>query len=48
MEEGNIVEEGTYRQLLSGDGSFAQMARQQGLSLAQQEIVETEFAESSV
>jgi ABC-type multidrug transport system fused ATPase/permease subunit len=45
---GRIIEEGTYRKLLFGDGPFARMARQQGLSLARQEIVEAELAESEV
>ena len=43
---GRIIEEGTYRQLLSADGPFAHMARQQGISLAPPEIIE--FAESAV
>jgi ABC-type multidrug transport system fused ATPase/permease subunit len=48
LSAGRIIEEGTYRKLLSGDGAFAQMARQQGLRLAPREIANAEFAESAV
>jgi ABC-type multidrug transport system fused ATPase/permease subunit len=48
LSAGRIIEEGTYRKLLFGDGPFARMARQQGLSLAPQEMVEAELAESEV
>ncbi len=48
LSAGRIIEEGTYRKLLFGDGPFARMARQQGLSLAPQEIVEAELAGSEV
>ena len=48
LSAGRIIEEGTYRKLLSGDGLFARMARQQGLSLVPQQIVEAEFAGSAV
>jgi subfamily B ATP-binding cassette protein MsbA len=41
---GRIIEKGMYRELLFGDGPFARMARQQGLSLTPQPIVESEFA----
>ena len=34
LADGRMIEQGTYRQLLSSDGAFAQMARQQGLTLA--------------
>ena len=45
LAAGQIVEEGSYRQLLSGDGPFARMARQQGLTLARHDV---EFAQSEV
>ena len=48
LSAGRIIEEGTYRKLLFGDGAFARMARQQGLSLAPEEIAEAELAESEV
>jgi subfamily B ATP-binding cassette protein MsbA len=48
LSAGRIIEKGTYRQLLFGDGPFARMARQQGLSLTPQPIVESEFAQSAV
>jgi ABC-type multidrug transport system fused ATPase/permease subunit len=48
LSAGRIIEEGTYRKLLFGDGPFARMARQQGLSLAPPDIVEAGFAESAV
>jgi subfamily B ATP-binding cassette protein MsbA len=48
LSAGRIIEEGTYRKLLSSDGLFARMARQQGLSLVPQQIVEAEFAGSAV
>jgi subfamily B ATP-binding cassette protein MsbA len=34
LSAGRIIEQGTYRELFSCDGAFAQMARQQGLTLA--------------
>ena len=46
LSAGRVIEEGTYRQLLAADGPFARMACQQGLSLAPQDLVEAEFAES--
>ena len=48
LSAGRIVEQGTYRELLSADGMFARMARQQGLGIQPPEIVEAEFAESEV
>src|SRR3954469_2398799 len=45
LSAGRIIEQGTYRQLLSSGGVFARMAGQQGLVLAPDEIVE-ELAES--
>jgi subfamily B ATP-binding cassette protein MsbA len=33
LSAGRIIEQGTYRELFSCDGAFAQMARQQGLTL---------------
>jgi subfamily B ATP-binding cassette protein MsbA len=38
LSAGRIAEEGTYRQLLAGNGAFARMARQQGLVVATDEI----------
>jgi subfamily B ATP-binding cassette protein MsbA len=40
LSAGRIIEQGTYRELLLGDGAFARMARQQGLSVASPEIIE--------
>jgi len=48
LSAGRIVEQGTYRQLLSAGGLFASMARQQGLGVVSHQIVEAEFAESVV
>ena len=48
LSAGRIVEQGTYRQLLSGEGVFAHMARQQGLSTVAHQIVEADFADSAV
>ncbi|HJT80464.1 MAG TPA: ABC transporter ATP-binding protein [Chthoniobacterales bacterium] len=45
LAAGRIVEEGTYRQLLAGDGPFSRMARQQGLTLTAHDL---EFAESEL
>ena len=46
LAAGRIIEEGTYWKLLSGDGQFARMARQQGLSLVLSEMDDEEFASS--
>jgi subfamily B ATP-binding cassette protein MsbA len=48
LSAGRIVEEGSYRELLSGNGWFARMAQQQGLSVLPPKIVEADFAESEV
>jgi subfamily B ATP-binding cassette protein MsbA len=48
LSAGRIIEEGTYRQLLSAEGPFARMARQQGLRLAPTEFVEPDFVGSAV
>lgn len=45
LAAGQIVEQGTYRELLSGDGPFSRMARQQGLNPIPPDL---EFAESEV
>jgi ABC-type multidrug transport system fused ATPase/permease subunit len=47
LSAGRVVETGTYRQLLSGDGPFAQMARQQGLTLTPTEVVEPNLVGSA-
>ena len=41
---GRIIEEGTFEQLLVGNGTFARMAQQQGLAPASREPATTEFA----
>lgn len=46
LSAGRIVEEGTYRSMLSSDGPFARMAARQGLSRTSDEIVETALAGS--
>ena len=46
LESGRIIEEGTFWKLLSGDGKFARMARQQGLHVGPREIEDVEFAAS--
>jgi ATP-binding cassette, subfamily B, bacterial MsbA len=48
LAAGRIIEEGTYWKLLSGDGQFARMARQQGLAVISQEMDGAEFAQSPV
>lgn len=48
LSAGRIIEEGTFQKLLAGDGPFARMARQQGLSLAPHEMVEVQLAASKV
>jgi len=48
LSAGRIIEAGTYRQLLSADGPFARMARQQGLTLAPTEIVEPDLVGSAI
>ena len=48
LSAGRIIEEGTYRELLFGDGPFARMARQQGLILPAREIAPSDFATSQV
>jgi len=47
LSAGRIVESGTYRQLLSGDGPFAHMARQQGLTLTPTEVGEPHLVGSA-
>lgn len=46
LAAGRIIEEGTYWKLLSGEGQFARMARQQGLGLISQQMDDAEFAQS--
>lgn len=48
LSAGRIAEAGTYRELLSGDGPFAHMARQQGLGLTPTEVVEPDLVGSAV
>lgn len=48
LSAGRIIEEGTYRNLLSTDGPFAQMARQQGLTFVPEEIAKAKVAGSEV
>ena len=48
LSAGRIIEQGTYRSLLSGDGPFARMARQQGLTLLPPQITRAELVESAV
>jgi ATP-binding cassette, subfamily B, bacterial MsbA len=45
LSAGRIIEQGTYRELLSSPGAFARMARQQGLALTAADLVE-ELSES--
>jgi subfamily B ATP-binding cassette protein MsbA len=45
LSAGQIVEAGNYRQLLSADGLFSRMARQQGLTLTRHDH---EFAQSEI
>ena len=47
LSAGRVVETGTYRQLLSGDGPFAHMARQQGLTLTPTEVGEPDLVGSA-
>ena len=47
LSAGRVVESGTYRQLLSGDGPFAHMARQQGLTLTPTEVGEPDLVGSA-
>jgi subfamily B ATP-binding cassette protein MsbA len=46
LSAGRIAEEGTYQRLLAGDGLFAHMAAQQGLSAASEPFSEAALAES--
>jgi subfamily B ATP-binding cassette protein MsbA len=46
LSAGRIVEEGTYQRLLAGDGPFAHMAAQQGLTISSDPFSETALAES--
>jgi ABC-type multidrug transport system fused ATPase/permease subunit len=48
LSAGRVVEKGSYRELLSGGGPFARMARQQGLGLIPEDSLAPEFAESRV
>lgn len=48
LSAGRIIEQGTYRELFSCDGAFAQMARQQGLTLTTTaEIAEADIVGSA-
>jgi subfamily B ATP-binding cassette protein MsbA len=47
LAAGRIVEEGSYRELLLGNGSFARMAAQQGLTPAPEKMVEAALAGSA-
>ena len=48
LSAGRIIEQGTYRSLLSGDGLFARMARQQGFTHLPPQITRAELVESAV
>jgi ABC-type multidrug transport system fused ATPase/permease subunit len=47
LSAGRIIEQGTYRELFSCDGAFAQMARQQGLTLPPDKISEPDILGSA-
>ncbi len=44
LAAGQVIEEGTFEGLLNGNGQFARMARQQGLSVARPETFTAESA----
>ncbi|MEO5722176.1 MAG: ABC transporter ATP-binding protein [Chthoniobacterales bacterium] len=44
LAAGQVIEDGTFEELLAGNGQFARMARQQGLSVARPETFTTESA----
>ena len=44
LSAGRVIEDGTFEELLSGNGQFARMARQQGLAVARPETFTTESA----
>jgi ATP-binding cassette, subfamily B, bacterial MsbA len=44
LAAGRVIEEGTFEELLSSNGQFARMARQQGLAVARPETFTTESA----
>ncbi|MEP6809419.1 MAG: ABC transporter ATP-binding protein [Chthoniobacterales bacterium] len=44
LAAGRVIENGTFEELLEGNGHFAQMARQQGLAVARPETFTTESA----
>jgi hypothetical protein len=48
LAAGRVIEVGTYQRLLAGDGPFARMARQQGLTAAPREMIDPAFASTQV
>jgi subfamily B ATP-binding cassette protein MsbA len=48
LAAGRIIEQGTYHDLLSGDGSFARMARQQGLTATPERATPAKLSTSGV
>ena len=44
LSAGQVIESGTFEELLEGNGQFARMARQQGLAVARPEAFTTESA----
>ena len=44
LSAGRVIEDGTFEELLAGNGQFARMARQQGLAVARPETFTTESA----